>query len=100
MVRRTAGGWRVGDDELPDLTCAMVLADLIAAELPTEVLSAVTDVPAPAPAAGVRAGAAWTPGAASASRAAPVPPVGPVTGRASPRKHTGCGPPWASLSTP
>src|ERR1700733_1753771 len=31
VVRRTADGWRVGDDELPDLTCAMVLADLLAA---------------------------------------------------------------------
>ena len=27
VVRRTADGWRVGDDELPDLTCAMVLAE-------------------------------------------------------------------------
>jgi hypothetical protein len=34
VLRRTPGGWRVGADELPDLTCAMVLADLIAAELP------------------------------------------------------------------
>lgn len=36
MVRRTAAGWRVGRDELPDLTCAMVLADLLAAELPED----------------------------------------------------------------
>ncbi len=41
VVRRTRDGWRVGDDELPDLTCAMVLADLIAAELPTEIQPAV-----------------------------------------------------------
>jgi hypothetical protein len=41
VVRRTAGGWRVGDDELPDLTCAMVLADLLAAELPTDVQPAI-----------------------------------------------------------
>ena len=34
VLRRTAVGWSVGDEELPDLTCAMVLADLIAAELP------------------------------------------------------------------
>lgn len=34
MIRRTPGGWRVGGDELPDLTSAMVLADLLAAELP------------------------------------------------------------------
>jgi hypothetical protein len=32
VVRRTKDGWRVGSDELPDLTCAMILADLIAAE--------------------------------------------------------------------
>jgi hypothetical protein len=32
IVRRTKDGWRVGSDELPDLTCAMVLADLLAAE--------------------------------------------------------------------
>lgn len=32
VVRRTKDGWRVGGDELPDLTCAMVLADLLAAE--------------------------------------------------------------------
>jgi hypothetical protein len=34
VVRRTKDGWRVGDDDLPDLTSAMVLADLLAAELP------------------------------------------------------------------
>jgi ANTAR domain len=32
VVRRTKDGWRVGSDTLPDLTCAMVLADLLAAE--------------------------------------------------------------------
>jgi hypothetical protein len=42
VVRRTRDGWRVGDDELPDLTCAMVLADLLAAELPTAVQPAVS----------------------------------------------------------
>jgi hypothetical protein len=41
VVRRTADGWRVGNDELPDLTCAMVLADLLAAELPTDIQPAV-----------------------------------------------------------
>jgi hypothetical protein len=41
VVRRTADGWRVGDDELPDLTSAMVLADLLAAELPTDIQPAV-----------------------------------------------------------
>src|SRR5262249_12616786 len=29
-------GWRVGDEEVSDLTSAMVLADLLAAELPAE----------------------------------------------------------------
>ncbi len=33
MVRRTKDGWRVGGSDLPDLTSAMVLADLLAAEL-------------------------------------------------------------------
>jgi hypothetical protein len=56
VVRRTRDGWRVGDDELPDLTCAMVLADLLAAELPTEIqpaipAAAVAPPPTPPPAA-------------------------------------------------
>jgi ANTAR domain len=34
VVRRSGQGWRVGEDELPDLTSAMVLADLLAAEHP------------------------------------------------------------------
>jgi hypothetical protein len=33
VVRRTKDGWRVGSADLPDLTSAMVLADLISAEL-------------------------------------------------------------------
>ena len=41
VVRRTADGWRVGTDDLPDLTCAMVLADLLAAELPTDIQPAI-----------------------------------------------------------
>ena len=36
VARRTANGWRVGDEEVSDLTSAMVLADLLAAELPTQ----------------------------------------------------------------
>ena len=36
VARRTATGWRVGDEEVSDLTSAMVLADLLAADLPTE----------------------------------------------------------------
>jgi ANTAR domain len=34
VVRRSGQGWRVGDSELPDLTSAMVLADLLAADNP------------------------------------------------------------------
>jgi hypothetical protein len=49
VVRRTADGWRVGDDELPDLTCAMVLADLLAAELPTEIQPAIPAASTPPP---------------------------------------------------
>jgi ANTAR domain len=44
-VRRTPAGWRVGADELPDLTCAMVLADLLAAELPGPEAAAQPDPP-------------------------------------------------------
>jgi hypothetical protein len=36
VARRTATGWRVGDEEVSDLTSAMVLADLLAADLPPE----------------------------------------------------------------
>jgi hypothetical protein len=32
VLRRTKDGWRVGGYDLPDLTCAMILADLLAAE--------------------------------------------------------------------
>lgn len=33
---RAPTGWRVGDHEVPDLTSAMVLADLLAADLPAD----------------------------------------------------------------
>jgi hypothetical protein len=33
VVHRTKGGWRVGGTEMPDLTSAMILADLLSAEL-------------------------------------------------------------------
>ena len=36
VARRTPSGWRVGDEEVSDLTSAMVLADLLAADLPAE----------------------------------------------------------------
>jgi ANTAR domain len=34
-VYRTPAGWRVGDEELPDLVSAMVFADLLANDLPS-----------------------------------------------------------------
>jgi ANTAR domain-containing protein len=48
VARRTATGWRVGDEELPDLTSAMVFADLLAAELPGEEQWPVPGAPASA----------------------------------------------------
>jgi hypothetical protein len=52
VARRTPTGWRVGDEEVPDLTSAMVLADLLAAELSAEEqaeLDAAAAVPPPGP---------------------------------------------------
>ena len=43
VVRRTKYGWRVGNEDLPDLTCAMILADLLAAE------NGTAQVPPPKP---------------------------------------------------
>ena len=43
VARRTATGWRVGDEEVSDLTSAMVLADLLAADLPTQAMPTVAD---------------------------------------------------------
>ena len=47
VARRTATGWRVGDEEVSDLTSAMVLADLLAADLPAQG-TRVPSVPSPA----------------------------------------------------
>ncbi|HET7246044.1 MAG TPA: ANTAR domain-containing protein [Streptosporangiaceae bacterium] len=41
VARRTATGWRVGDEEVSDLTSAMVLADLLAADLPKQAMPTV-----------------------------------------------------------
>jgi ANTAR domain len=58
VARRTPTGWRVGDEEVSDLTSAMVLADLLAAELPAD------GPPAPGhPAASRRRGEAEQPDA-------------------------------------
>jgi len=54
VVRRTKDGWRVGSDDLPDLTCAMILADLLAAE--TGAAAAPPPKPTDQPAAASEAG--------------------------------------------
>ena len=98
VLRRTAAGWSVGDEDVPDLTCAMVLADLIAAELPDDSpespgrqpaagASAVdAGLPAGGKAAGQAAGAGMTRGAGSAARADPAsePAAGDGPGGAGP----------------
>jgi hypothetical protein len=50
VARRTPTGWRVGDEEVPDLTSAMVLADLLAAELSAEEQAELDAASAPPPA--------------------------------------------------
>jgi hypothetical protein len=65
VARRTANGWRVGDEEVSDLTSAMVLADLLAADLDTQ---AFPIIPGPVPGA---AAAAQGAAQASGGRAAP-----------------------------
>jgi ANTAR domain len=47
VVRRTKDGWRVGGTEVPDLTSAMVLADLLSSELETETFARVPAADAP-----------------------------------------------------
>ena len=46
VVRRSGRGWVVGDEKAPDLTSAMVLADLLAADLASSE-SAAASKPAP-----------------------------------------------------
>ena len=65
VVRRTKDGWRVGSADLPDLTSAMVLADLLAAELPT---MEMTKVEAPPRSAGQAASQPREPAAAETSK--------------------------------
>jgi hypothetical protein len=82
VLRRTPDGWSVGEEDAGDLTCAMVLADLIAAELPdpaaetSDYVGTTGDAAASgAPAgAGTEAGAAGRP--AAADPAAPADPAG------------------------
>ncbi|HWF79726.1 MAG TPA: ANTAR domain-containing protein [Streptosporangiaceae bacterium] len=65
VVRRTKDGWRVGSADLPDLTSAMVLADLLAAELPT---MEMTKVEARSSSAGEAASQPREPAAAETSK--------------------------------
>jgi ANTAR domain len=58
VARRTPTGWRVGDEEVPDLTSAMVLADLLAAELSAEEQADLDAAAATAPPAAPRDAAA------------------------------------------
>ena len=46
VARRTATGWRVGDEEVSDLTSAMVLADLLAADMHGTPAAPATAAPA------------------------------------------------------
>ncbi len=76
VARRTPSGWRVGDEEVPDLTSAMVLADILAAELSSAEQSGLDDgsavtVPPPVVAR------------ADAPPAAPRPGTGPRESRTS-----------------
>jgi hypothetical protein len=71
VARRTATGWRVGDEEVSDLTSAMVLADLLAADLPTE---AMPTLPPQADGAAARDGAGAPGGARSGAASEPVDP--------------------------
>ena len=64
VARRTATGWRVGDEEVSDLTSAMVLADLLAADLPTQAMPILDAAPGGAAADG-------SAGAAQSTRPAP-----------------------------
>jgi hypothetical protein len=82
VVRRTPSGWRVGSDEVPDLTCAMVLADLLAAELPTAQFPAVA-------AAAERGNAAERGKAAAGAPGTAVAPGAPGPGEAAPPGRPG-----------
>jgi ANTAR domain len=48
VVRRSGRGWRVDDEELPDLMSAIVFADLLAPELPGAPSPAADGPPVPA----------------------------------------------------
>jgi hypothetical protein len=79
VVRRTRDGWRVGNIDVPDLTCAMVLADLLAAELPEPAASRPGDSQSMSgPSASGRSGSSQSPsgqqlpGQSTGTRPAPI----------------------------
>ncbi len=96
VARRTPTGWRVGGEELPDLTSAMVFADLLAAELPGEEEWQASGGAATGPAvmagqtaASQRAAGAIVPSPESrgpGSRSADAPRTGAVKGNAGRRR--------------
>jgi hypothetical protein len=80
VLRRTPAGWSVGEEDAGDLTCAMVLADLIAAELPDPAAEASGDLgpAADAAASGGPAGTDTAAGAGAAGRPAAADPAAPA----------------------
>jgi hypothetical protein len=71
VIRRSGQGWRVDDEELPDLVSAIVLADLLTPELsgaPSTADASPDADRAPSPAAGDGQGAAAGDAAAEAAR--------------------------------
>jgi|HubBroStandDraft_2_1064218.scaffolds.fasta_scaffold24017_3 hypothetical protein len=86
VLRRTPAGWSVGEEDAGDLTCAMVLADLIAAELPDPAAEASDYVgtTGDAAASGAPAGAGTEAGAAGNPAAADPAPADPAGDEGSP----------------
>jgi hypothetical protein len=79
VVRRSEQGWQVGSEETADLTSAMVLADLLAADLG----------PPAASTSGPPAASTSGPPAASTSGPPTAPPSGPLAAQAGPSAVTG-----------
>ena len=77
-VERTPSGWRVGDEELPDLTSAMVLADILNAELTADEqaeldATGASAPPSPAPPAGQQDAAGRNSGLIAGAQPPPAP---------------------------
>ncbi len=100
-VERTPSGWRVADEELPDLTSAMVLADILNAELTAdeqaELDAAAASGAPPAPPARQPSRGTRLSGTQASSRARKPPPHRPPHIRAS---HAAAGPAAAARTGP